>query len=758
MATTVEEVLVLLRASVAEHDRRIQAARRNFAKEMGGMGASAKAAEKQIKRSADAIGSRLKLLAGTIAGAFTGRELVALTDAFTEFQNRLKVAGVEGDSMKTVQDALFASAQRYGVELGALGSLYSRAAQAATTLGASQSDLLKFTDNVSAAIKVQGGSVQQASGALLQLSQALQAGTVRAEEFNSINEGLLPVLQAVAAGSDRFGGSVAKLRKAVLDGTVTSREFFAAFQKGSSTLEQRATKATLTTAAALTTLNNALTVYFGEADKANGVSAALATAIGKLADNLDTIIPAVAVLAGALGVGMVTNAIAARVAIGALGTSLLTAFGGPIGVAITAVTVGIVYLASRTEEAAKATGEYAKVADELKETQAESASIMDRLAVATGKARDEAVKAAKTARDKAKADLTAAEAALIRASAEAALTRESLKREVGFGVGSLRGAGGGPDPLASNAVKNAANAATQADANYRETEKTVISLQGEIAKLNKAIAAPAPTLGLDGDDPKTKKTKPGERIFSSAERRMGDDLPPVDLPISLDADKALVDIDKLKVDAEGLKQTVADLDGVFSETFDADLSRRLDEIGDAFENDLSQSLADVIVYGDDLGDSLESAFKRVASAMLQAIIQAQILGPLLERMGKSGGSGGGGFFGSLLSSIGTFFSSGTTGKATGGAVHPFQRIRVGEHGPEELRMGNVGGYVSPMPAGRGGGSGAALSVTINAPGATAETVTMIRREINNVAPSLINAASNTTLQRANRRTLPRGIG
>ncbi|GLT01489.1 hypothetical protein GCM10007897_28830 [Sphingobium jiangsuense] len=352
MATETEQLVVSLEARIRDFERNFQRANRaandNFGKIENRARVSARRMEKSMADAATGMGNRLKGLAGSLAAAFSARELISLTDSYTRFQNSLRVAGVEGANLKLVQDQLFASAQRYGVELETLGQLYGRASQAAVALGASQSDLLKFTNNISAAVKVQGGSVQQASGALLQLSQALQSGTVRAEEFNSINEGLFPVLQAVAAGNERFGGSVAKLRAEVMAGTVSSREFFEAFQAGAPMLEERAAKSVLTTSAAFQTLRNALVQYFGEADQSNGATAALAEAIKMLADNLDIVIPAIATLSGALGIGFVVNAARAAVAARGVGAALLGAFGGPVGIAITGITVALVGLASET--------------------------------------------------------------------------------------------------------------------------------------------------------------------------------------------------------------------------------------------------------------------------------------------------------------------------------------------------------------------------------------------------------------------------
>lgn len=104
----------------------------------------------------------------------------------------------------------------------------------------------------------------------------------------------------------------------------------------------------LTTSAAFETLRNALVKYFGEADQSQGASAALAQAIQMLADNLDIVIPALATLSAALGIGFVANAARAAIAARGVGGALLGAFGGPVGIAITGITVALVGLAAET--------------------------------------------------------------------------------------------------------------------------------------------------------------------------------------------------------------------------------------------------------------------------------------------------------------------------------------------------------------------------------------------------------------------------
>lgn len=320
--------------------------------------------ERQMQRSSGAISGSLKGIAASLAGAFSVQQIGGLIDNFTRLQNSLRVAGLEGEGLADVQAKLLDLSGRYGVSINELADLYGKSSQAASDLGASEAQLLQITEASAQALKITGTSATQAQGALLGLTQALSSGIVRAEEFNQINEGGLRPLLQVAANTEKYGGSVAKLRAAVIDGKVSSQEFYQAILNGSKVLEGQASKATLTLSGAFAALTSNLTVYVGEASAANGVTSALAAAIGFLADNLDTIIPLLAIIATGLGVGLVTNAIAARVATDALGKSLLAAFGGPVGIAITAITVAMGLLVSETLalQAATANAE-AKLAD-----------------------------------------------------------------------------------------------------------------------------------------------------------------------------------------------------------------------------------------------------------------------------------------------------------------------------------------------------------------------------------------------------------
>lgn len=255
----------------------------------------------QVLNSTTDMQSTLKAAAASIIGAFGLNELKKLADGYTSFTNQLKVAGLEGVALADTQESLYQIAQKYGVQLEGLGTLYGRSAKAARELGASEADLLKFTNGVGAALKIQGGDAASSAGALFQLTQILSGTTVQAQEYNTLIDSARPILEAVAKGIDRFGGSMGKLREEVLGGKLTTAEFFNAFLKGSESLETQSQSATQTISASFTLLNNALGRYIGQTDSSLGATDRFTQGVAALASQVDVILPILTAIIVAVG-------------------------------------------------------------------------------------------------------------------------------------------------------------------------------------------------------------------------------------------------------------------------------------------------------------------------------------------------------------------------------------------------------------------------------------------------------------------------
>lgn len=415
---TADEVIVEFEARIGKYQADVNRAARTFEQATKAQREDMRGLEQQITRSSGQIGSSLKGLAATFAAAFSVRQIQQYADGYTRFTNQLRVAGQEGEGLAQTQERLFGIAQRYGIELESIGTLYSRTAQVSGELGASQEQLIQLSSGVAAALKIQGTSATEAQGALLQLSQALGSGTVRAEEFNSINEGALPILKAVAQNMDGVGGSVAKLKQLVNDGEVSSQAFFQAFLKGSADLEAQAAKKSLTIENSFTVLNNAIGKYVGETDNALSATERISQAIITLSENIDTVAQALAIIitvvgaryvaaVGSAAVATIAKAVAderaalaatahaaaqarlnplmlgagASATVAAAGVSRLAVaqglvargasgiaalFGGPVGLAVAALAAGFIYLSTQTENAAEKTERFANEAETAK--------------------------------------------------------------------------------------------------------------------------------------------------------------------------------------------------------------------------------------------------------------------------------------------------------------------------------------------------------------------------------------------------------
>ena len=347
MAIDVERLLIHLDANFTAYEKALSLTVRATNSE-------ARKIEKRLddmSRQNEKSLSRLsKSLIGTLATGATATMVGRFADAWTGVQNSLKTAGLSGRELTGTLDRLFDVAQDGAVEIEAVSALHGRLVQSQNELNASSADMQRFTEGVVLALKVQGASAAQASGTLVQLSQALGGGVVRAEEYNSVNEQARPILQAVANGLQEAGGSLSKLRGLVVDGKVSSEAFFRAFLAGMGGIERSAQTANETIEQGFIRVKNALTKYIGETDQAVGASRVLVAALTKLADNFETFadvsLQVASIIAGALIgrsiAGLMAKVPVAIAVVSALRVAFAAASGGAAAAAAATGSLGTV--------------------------------------------------------------------------------------------------------------------------------------------------------------------------------------------------------------------------------------------------------------------------------------------------------------------------------------------------------------------------------------------------------------------------------
>lgn len=171
--------------------------------------------------------------------------------------------------------------------------------------------------------------------------------------------------------------------------------------------------------------------------------------------------------------------------------------------------------------------------------------------------------------------------------------------------------------------------------------------------------------------------------------------------------------------------------------------------------DLGYALENVAVKGlEDLNDTLAESAKNalglhgilgdIVGDLIEIAIRQAVIQPLASGLFGGGGGGIGGFLGSVFGGF----------RESGGPVSPGRAYVVGEKRPE-LFVPRVPGVIVPnVPtAANDGGGGMAVNLTVNAPGATAETVSMIRRELAAAVPQIVQAATANTKRDLGRKRL-----
>lgn len=223
------------------------------------------------RRSQNAIDQLKRALAG-ITGVLAINELRKYADIWTMARGKINIFTTSAEETTEVMERLFKIAQDTRQPLEGMASSFHQLSIAGSALGASQEQLLTFTEAIGKALAIQGTDANTARGGILQLGQAMNEGIVRAQEYNSMINAMPVVLKVVANNLDGVGGSLAKLRQRMLEGKLYSKDFFEALLKGAPDIAALFERSGKTIGQSLTLIRNAMIRYVGTVDEAYGIS------------------------------------------------------------------------------------------------------------------------------------------------------------------------------------------------------------------------------------------------------------------------------------------------------------------------------------------------------------------------------------------------------------------------------------------------------------------------------------------------------
>lgn len=400
MADEIERLLVRVEANATQFEAQMRklnkslyASQAENRKTLSAIQRDTEAASKRMFAPiGDAFRQEVAGMAASVAALFTTQQIIKYADDWTSARNALAAAGIATSDLADRQQQLVDLANETRTSTASTVELYSRLTRATSELGMTQSDVLRLTELLNKSFASSGLSTQEAASAALQLSQALASGQLQGDELRSLRENAPAVAQAIA---DAMGVGIGALKDLGAEGKLTASVVSSAILGAADDIEARFAATTTTVGQAITILNNELGRFIGETDQSLSATQRMAQGIVLLAENLDKVAGAAIIVASALGANLggravgaaitgftalrtqiaVTNAqlvafeLRSNLAAGAMGrmsvagvaatgamrglSAAMAFFGGPIGLAITAVgaaVAGLAIVARNAEE------------------------------------------------------------------------------------------------------------------------------------------------------------------------------------------------------------------------------------------------------------------------------------------------------------------------------------------------------------------------------------------------------------------------
>ncbi|STQ67941.1 tape measure protein [Hafnia alvei] len=323
----------------------------------------------------------LTKVATALTAALSVREIAAYADAWTTVNNKLANSVRVGEQLTSVTQRVFDISQNTRASLDATASLYARLERATRSYGTSAEDLTRLTTIINQGFVVSGATAEEASNAVIQLSQGLAAGALRGEEFNSVTEQGSRLANALA---DSLGMDIGQLRAMAAQGQLTTDVVVNGLLSQGDAIGREFSNTISTIGQSLTIAGNNLTQFIGSSTTVRASVAIFNDTVVTLSENLDavsTVVIAVAAVIGSRYVAALTMAAASQLKVAATAftaSTKLSAFGaatsfaskalslvgGPVGFATLAASA-IFFFYQKAQEAKRAAAELADGVNEL---------------------------------------------------------------------------------------------------------------------------------------------------------------------------------------------------------------------------------------------------------------------------------------------------------------------------------------------------------------------------------------------------------
>ena len=342
--SAIDQQIVVINRQIAELNQQAAASRAADAANRARL-SQLRLEEAQLRRNTSAVDglvSGLQSLAGAYLG-FQGIQMLAsASDNLVSTNARLQLMTGSAEEAKQLQNMIYQSAQRSR-------GLYTETASFVAKLGTLAGDafgdtneLVGFAEQINKQMVLSGTSTAEASGAMLQLTQALASGTLRGEELNSVMEQTPMIAQTIA---QYMGVSTGELRTLASEGLVSSEIVKNAVLSASDEVNQKFEQMPMTWGQVWNQMQNTALKVFDP----------VLMGVNWVANHIDNLAPYIATATGAMvALVAITKAQALWTAANTAGTVAynLAMMGQTVVLGVAALATGNLTLAQRAYNAA----------------------------------------------------------------------------------------------------------------------------------------------------------------------------------------------------------------------------------------------------------------------------------------------------------------------------------------------------------------------------------------------------------------------
>jgi len=308
-------------------------------RQMDKMQRTAKSVDASTKRMADglaAMGAAAISAAAAFASFETLKGIVQASDQLKALEGSFKALTGSGERATDMMGRIKAIAQETGAPLFSVGEAAQKLTVGLKSVGANNAQIAQITENFIKLGRVGGTSMNDINGALIQFAQGLSSGKLQGDEFRSVME-RIPLIGELLA--KELGISVEQLKEMASNGEITAKVMAEALLKATGDINAKFAELPQTAEQSFNRLKNQAALASAEINSAfnlSGISSASFDALAGSLKNITQFIKDMSAAWGELDFGTKMT-IAGTAAAALAGT-----FGGPLLLAIRAVTAAMV--------------------------------------------------------------------------------------------------------------------------------------------------------------------------------------------------------------------------------------------------------------------------------------------------------------------------------------------------------------------------------------------------------------------------------